>query len=89
MLPNYNRSIAVMARRYGAGARDVLDFGTGIGTLSQTVCEQVLSYAVVSGTERGQRAKLDRHRLPNSGSLADVADGSLDCICSSNILEHY
>ena len=59
VLPNYNRSIAVMACRYGAGARDVLDFGAGIGTLSQTVRELGLTPLCLEPDAR-QRAELDR-----------------------------
>jgi len=87
VLPNYNRSIAVMACRYGAGARDVLDFGAGIGTLSQTVRELGLAPLCLEPDAR-QRAELDRLGFQTVASLAGVPDGSLDYIYSSNVLEH-
>jgi SAM-dependent methyltransferase len=87
VLPNYNRSIAVMACRYAAGARDVLDFGAGIGTLSQSVRELGLTPICLEPDAR-QRAELERRGFQTASALADVGDASLDFIYSSNVLEH-
>jgi len=86
-LRNYNRSIAVLVHRHGAGARDVLDFGAGIGTLSQAVRELGLT-PVCLEPDAQQRGELDRRGFSTVASLADVADASLDYIYSSNVLEH-
>jgi SAM-dependent methyltransferase len=87
VMPNYNRSIAEMVRRYGAGARDVLDFGAGIGTLSETVRELGIAPLCLEPDAR-QRAELDRRGFRTVASLAEIGDGSLDYIYSSNVLEH-
>ena len=87
VLPNYNRSIAVMAFRYGAGARDVLDFGAGIGTLSESVRQLGLTPLCLEPDAR-QRAELERRGFRTVAELSDVADASLDFIYSSNVLEH-
>jgi SAM-dependent methyltransferase len=87
VLPNYNRSIAVMACRHGAGARDVLDFGAGIGTLSEAVRELGLTPLCLEPDAR-QRVELERRGFRTIEALSDVADASLDFIYSSNVLEH-
>jgi SAM-dependent methyltransferase len=87
LLPNYNRSIAIMVKRYGAGSRDVLDFGAGIGTLSRTVRELGLT-PICLEPDASQRGELERLGFRTAASLDDIGDGSLDYIYSSNVLEH-
>jgi SAM-dependent methyltransferase len=87
ILPNYNRSIALMACRYGAGAQSVLDFGAGTGVLSQAVRELGLTPLCLEPDAR-QRDGLVRQGFATISSLDEVADASLDFIYSSNVLEH-
>jgi SAM-dependent methyltransferase len=87
VLPNYNRSIAAMACKHGAGASDVLDFGAGIGTLSEAVRNQGLSPLCLEPDAR-QRAELRRRGFRTVADLSEVTDDSLDFIYSSNVLEH-
>jgi SAM-dependent methyltransferase len=87
VLPNYNRAIAVMACRHGVGAHDVLDFGAGIGTLSEAVRDLGLKPLCLEPDAR-QRDELVRRGFQAIASLADVPDASLDFIYSSNVLEH-
>jgi SAM-dependent methyltransferase len=86
-LTNYNASIAAMVCRYGAGARDVMDFGAGIGTLSVKVRSLGLDPLCVEPDE-SQRADLVRRGFRTVASLADVPAQSLGYIYSSNVLEH-
>jgi SAM-dependent methyltransferase len=86
-LRNYNASIAAMVVRYGAGAAGVMDFGAGIGTLADLVRARGIVPLCVE-PDPGQRAALERRGFRTAASLAAVADGSLDFIYSSNVLEH-
>jgi SAM-dependent methyltransferase len=87
LMPNYNASIAEMVRRYSAGARDVLDFGAGIGTLSAVVRALGLDPVCLEPDAR-QRRELERQGFRTVASLTDLEDASLDYIYSSNVLEH-
>jgi SAM-dependent methyltransferase len=87
VMPNYNRSIAVMACRYGAGAHNVLDFGAGIGTLSETVRDLGLSPLCLE-PDANQRTELHRRGFQTVATLDQIGDGTLDYIYSSNVLEH-
>jgi SAM-dependent methyltransferase len=87
LLANYDRSIAVMVCRYAAGARDVLDFGAGIGTLSETVRKMGLVPLCLEPDGR-QRAVLDGRGFKTVASPGEIGDESLDYIYSSNVLEH-
>jgi SAM-dependent methyltransferase len=86
-LRNYNASIAAMVVRYGAGAVRVMDFGAGIGTLSDLVRANGIAPLCLE-PDPGQRAALERRGFRTAASLDDVADGSLDYVYSSNVLEH-
>lgn len=84
---NYNASIAEMILRHGAGAKCVMDFGAGIGTLSDLV--RVHGFAPLClEPDAGQRGELRRRGFQTVAELEGVADESLDYIYSSNVLEH-
>jgi SAM-dependent methyltransferase len=87
LLPNYNRSIAEMVCRYGAGASRSLDFGAGLGTLTVDVRAGGLDPICFEPDAR-QRAELVRRGFRTVDSLDDIPEGSLDYIYSSNVLEH-
>lgn len=87
MMPNYDRSIAGMVRRYAKDAHDILDFGAGIGTLSEAV-RRVGLMPLCLEPDAQQRAELERRGFPTVASLDEVPEGSLDYIYSSNVLEH-
>ena len=87
VLPNYNRSIAAIVYRFARGAQNVLDFGAGTGVLSAAVRDLGLTPVCLEPDAR-QREVLARRGLATVASLDDVADGSLDFIYSSNVLEH-
>ena len=87
VMPNYNRSIAIMACSVGRGSRNVLDFGAGIGTLSDTVRELGLTPLCLEPDAK-QRAELERRGFATVATLDDVPDQSIDFIYSSNVLEH-
>jgi SAM-dependent methyltransferase len=86
-LANYNASIARMVRRFADDARDVMDFGAGIGTLSIKVRSLGLDPLCLEPDDR-QRAELVRLGFRTAGRPGDVPDDSLDYIYSSNVLEH-
>lgn len=86
-LTNYNEAIAKLAWKYGRGATTVLDFGAGIGTLSEKVRARGLQ-PVCLEPDAIQRAELTRRGFAVVSNLDEVADASQDFIYSSNVLEH-
>jgi SAM-dependent methyltransferase len=86
-LANYNDAIAALVLRHGRGARDVMDFGAGIGTLTVKVRSRGLDPLCVE-PDAAQREELVRRGFRAVASLAEVPDASLDYIYSSNVLEH-
>ena len=70
-LANYNASIAKMVRRFAGDARDVMDFGAGIGTLSIKVRSLGLDPLCVEPDHR-QRTELARRGFRTAGGLDDI-----------------
>ena len=87
LMTNYNGSIVAMVRRYARGARDILDFGAGIGTFAEAMRAAGTEPLCVEPDVQ-QRAELVRLGFRTVAGVADVADESLDYIYSSNVLEH-
>lgn len=87
VLPNYNEAIANLAGKYGRGARAVLDFGAGIGTLSEKVRARGLDPLCLE-PDALQRAELQRRGFAVVSNLDELANESQDFIYSSNVLEH-
>ncbi len=86
-LQNYNNSIASMICRYAGSARDIMDFGAGIGFLTGKVRARGLNPSCVE-LDRSNRATLIQIGFPTVATLEEVPLGSLDFIYSSNVLEH-
>jgi SAM-dependent methyltransferase len=86
-LPNYNNSIASMVLRYSGGAKDVMDFGAGIGGLTIRVRSLGVDPLCLEPDDR-LRLELEQRRFRTVGSLGEVESESLDYIYSSNVLEH-
>jgi SAM-dependent methyltransferase len=86
-LQNYNNSIATLVRRYAGDARDVLDFGAGLGSLTGRVRSLGLNPLCVELDDR-HRAALQGLGFPTVATLDEVPAASVDYIYSSNVLEH-
>jgi hypothetical protein len=86
-LSNYNEAIAKFAWMYGRDAKHILDFGAGIGTLSEKVRARGM-HPVCLEPDAIQRAELQRRGFSVVSSLDEIADESQNFIYSSNVLEH-
>lgn len=91
---NYNRHIAALfaqvlpARSGSTKPPVVLDFGAGIGTISRHFVAATGIAPVAVETDPKQREILASRGLSASPGLDHVAEGSVDLVFSSNVLEH-
>jgi SAM-dependent methyltransferase len=84
---NYNQYLRQLIGRYAEHARTALDFGAGIGTFSDSVPIAVENIYCVEPDEASQKY-LSERGYNACGSLADVADTSIDYLFTLNVLEH-
>ena len=86
-LKNYNQFIVTQFISHAACTNRVLDFGAGIGTLSNLWSKQVLASSITcfEPDERQVKILLERG-LSGSTSLSE--DSEFDYIFTSNVLEH-
>jgi SAM-dependent methyltransferase len=86
-LPNYNKSIVNKIVEVVKPGMRVLDFGAGIGTLAVLLREAGVE-AICFEPDAGQREIISQRNLSSIASLNEIADGTVDLIYSSNVLEH-
>lgn len=86
-LQNYNDSVARLVRTYAGDARDVVDFGAGLGSLTGKVRALGLNPVCVELDER-HRAALRERGFSAVATLEELPLAGADYIYSSNVLEH-
>jgi SAM-dependent methyltransferase len=87
-LRNYNRWIVdQFVQSSPAGGRDILDFGAGIGTLSEIYAARTSVRPAVLEVDAKQRDVLRQRGYAPYASLDEV-EGKYDLIYTSNVLEH-
>lgn len=87
VMKNYNSSIVSSAINYSKGARRVVDFGAGIGTLALIFKESHSVEPLCVEIDETNKSYLSERNLPVFDSLSNV-DGDIELIFSSNTLEH-
>lgn len=84
---NYNRWLVQLAIDSMAGARPVLDFGAGSGTLTRMLKAAGVDLSAVE-PDPDMAANLISAGVPAHRSLDTVPDGTIAGIVSFNVLEH-
>lgn len=86
-LAGYNADIVVKLSRHAPGARRVLEFGAGIGTLARGWAQKTGVQPECLEIDTRMRQVLAERGLVCHASLASVG-GDFDVIYTSNVLEH-
>jgi SAM-dependent methyltransferase len=86
VMENYNTDIVASAMNYLGGARQVIDFGAGIGTLSVIFRDKFEVTPLCVEIDQANTDYLEKRRLPHVQDLASAPNA--DLIFSSNVLEH-
>ncbi len=88
-LPRYNRHIASLFLKAIKPGQTLLDFGAGIGTISALVREKARAQNMICvELDRDNIAALKEKKFEVLSDVSACADGSVDVIYSSNVLEH-
>ncbi len=86
-MPGYNESIVNKFARALEGRTKVLDFGAGIGTLSDIFYQKTGRLPLCVEIDQKGRSHLKKRGFPVFENLSDVG-AKVDGIFSSNVLEH-
>lgn len=83
----YNRYLGELVKRFGHGAANALDFGSGIGTFSDCLGIAASNIHCVE-PDTSSRNVLRERGFNVYADLADVEAASIDYLFSLNVLEH-
>jgi SAM-dependent methyltransferase len=84
---NYNAFLVALVLAHRGGAARVVDFGAGIGTFARMVRDRGIDVLCVEPDPR-QCEVIREAGLAAVADLESLADGSVECIYSLNVLEH-
>lgn len=88
-LPRYNRNIANQLLKVIRPGQVLMDFGAGIGTISELVREQAAAEKIIClEIDAGNKALLESKGFEVIGAIESCPDESVDVVFSSNVLEH-
>ena len=83
----YNAFLRSLIRQHARGATDVVDFGSGIGTFSDSLDLDVSRITCIE-TEPTSLAVLEQKGFRTATSLSELEDNSVSYLFSLNVLEH-
>ncbi|MCB9991894.1 MAG: class I SAM-dependent methyltransferase [Rhodospirillales bacterium] len=88
-LPGYNRNIANQLMKMMKPGQALMDFGAGIGTISELVREQAQPESITClEIDAGNKDMLEGKGFTVITDIAQCPDASIDVVYSSNVLEH-
>lgn len=88
-LPGYNRNIARQLMKVMKPGQSVMDFGAGMGTISELVREEAQAEKITClEIDAGNKSVLESKGFNVITDIQQCPDDSVDVVYSSNVLEH-